>query len=644
MRKELQIPIAYDFKSGELFNVSAELCSKDLIYLAQRLYNTDNWDEEEWIIKERFFPKFNVKELCCYECDQFLELAVSANSRAFLRHKSGSNECDFKNSTSKENQLIRKTYLSKESLEHFNLKHKFGEALKATKDVSSIIVDSKFLFSAWGKRKPDVLCEFKDVVFVFEFQITDISLRYVISRSKFYKKTKYNNKPIFLIWMLNERNIQDVKNEIDGKSKLLQSSLAKRIKYLGKHQNFFSYTNLSHEYVKLTCHFKKAFVHTSTIDIHAKWTECLVELPSLKLDYDNREAYIYHFEKEKEALTPSVNLLKEERRRKMIIANQIYQESLKKEEELQKTQEALNEQFTKMRRTLLKATKLLDKLSFSVKAEMDKGVAQEDKISEISKINVAKIIENRESNHSPYYYVLGISRELYTFIEELLVEYNLYQLRQKILEFKNRPQYVKAQKKLDFIKKLKTLEENNRIFYEVNNTDSSDLFHKEQYARKLYYYERKDREYLFGITIKPKSYYDIGNNPEFIYLYEFTEELEEANDEVETIERIIKMATKNLSEQKEYLHNALIKSLDEYTLQQSDLKKKSDERCEFLQELFWKYLDQFRNNIPSFFCRYYYVDNKLCTQNDSYSECICHGATEVDFCPYFEPILNYTLM
>ncbi len=75
MRKELQIPIAYDFKSGELFNVSAELCSKDLIYLAQRLYNTDNWDEEEWIIKERFFPKFNVKELCCYECDQFLELA-----------------------------------------------------------------------------------------------------------------------------------------------------------------------------------------------------------------------------------------------------------------------------------------------------------------------------------------------------------------------------------------------------------------------------------------------------------------------------------------------------------------------------------------------------------------------------------------
>ena len=191
MKKELQIPIAYDQETGELFDVAKELHNNDLIYQAQKLYNTDYWDAEEYFIKEQLFPNFNIKALCCYECEQVLELAVSSNNRPFLRHKIGSLECDFKNSTPKENKLITQTYQSKESKEHYNLKHKFGQALQLTKDVSNVIVDSKFLFSEWGKRKPDVLCEFKDVVFVFEFQITEISLRDIISRSKFYKKSTY---------------------------------------------------------------------------------------------------------------------------------------------------------------------------------------------------------------------------------------------------------------------------------------------------------------------------------------------------------------------------------------------------------------------------------------------------------------------
>lgn len=636
--KELQIPIAYDLDSGELFNVEKELHNKDLIYRAQRLYNTEDWDEEEYIMKEQFFPRFNIKKLCCYECEQFLELAVSSNGRAFLRHKIGSDDCEFKNSTPKENKLIIQTYKSKESSEHYNLKCKLGRTLKETTDVSNIIVDSKFLYSKWGKRKPDVLCEFRNVVFVFEFQITEISLRYIINRTKFYKKTLFNNKPIFLIWILDQNNITEVKNEVDGKIELKQSSMAKRIKYLGDHQNFFSYTDTSHDYVKLTCHFKKVFIHDYTLNIHSKWTDKIIELPSLKLNYQNRIAYFYHFENEKQDLRPEQQSRINERKLNELKKEQEYQEQLKRENEERKLLEERKSQFRKMQKTIAKAKKILSSLSFTIKSHLDKAADQEDKIQDVSNINIDKILEIREQQSLLSAFLLNIPLDFFTGIKKLLEEYNLYELIQTITKYQNRPQYLKAMNERKRINKLKTILDNNKIYYEVDNHLFNYLFTKEEYSRKIFYYEKKDKEDLFGITIKLKSYYDKGGNSEYIYLYEFAEEIVQYQEEIDTMERVIRMATDNLEEQKKHLKHALVISLQNFSVTYIDQKKSLDDRNEFLQTLYWKYLELFEKNIPSSFCCHYAPSCSRCNYNQDYDKCVCYTGESIDFCQDFQVV------
>jgi competence CoiA-like predicted nuclease len=226
----------------------------------------------------------NKFELHCKECDQQLEISTSKYDRLHFKHVKGATYCILKDEdlSPEEREKFTLNLTFKESDRHKFLKNKIGELLTQTNgiDVSSIAVDNKFIVRENEKRRPDVYCIFQSKQVVFEIQLSNLSLRYILSRHDFYRK-----HGIFLIWILDDFDVHG------------QNQMERDIKYLNQHQNFFKLDESSSMF-KMVCDYKYAFLTEQNI-LLTPWTKRAVTLAELTYDPHNYQVHYYDLEANK---------------------------------------------------------------------------------------------------------------------------------------------------------------------------------------------------------------------------------------------------------------------------------------------------------------------------------------------------------
>lgn len=175
---------------------------------------------------------------------------------------------------------FNKALIAKESDRHKELKNKIATKLSKVEgvDVTSIAIDNKFIIRGRDKRRPDVYCKYLDKEIVFEIQLSELSLRYILSRTEFYKR-----HGIFLIWILD--NFDHEKH-----------SFKRDIKYLTECENFFKLDEGIDDF-RFVCDYKQAFL-TKGNGLRCKWTSKSLSLGDIKFDYENFQIYYYNYGKE----------------------------------------------------------------------------------------------------------------------------------------------------------------------------------------------------------------------------------------------------------------------------------------------------------------------------------------------------------
>ena len=285
MNKERTIELAYDKDyNGKLFDVKKEFSDYKKAIKAWKYFSNTNPSIEEQCEINELFPNCNLKTLYCSECGQPLDLYKNNKNTVFLRHHNNSQYCILKdgNMNETENELFRCFHISKETEEHKRIKTSIGYKLQQTPGVSEVHIDDRFLFSEYEKRKPDVFCIYNGQKYVFEIQLSDISMRLIKDRTDFYE-----NEGIGLIWILNQKNIFCMKNG------LTQTSMAKNIKYLNPYQNFFEYSEDDNINSLLIGHFKSVFIIED--EIKKKWREKTVSFGNNLFIDDKFNVYCYDY-------------------------------------------------------------------------------------------------------------------------------------------------------------------------------------------------------------------------------------------------------------------------------------------------------------------------------------------------------------
>ncbi|WP_417355356.1 DUF6035 family protein [Flavobacterium sp.] len=206
MSFERTIKVAFDKISGEILE-------------ANEVFETAKSGFEV----RKQFHKDEVELYCC-ECPQKLNVSTSKNDRFYFKHQPYADDCLLKDSkfSPKEMDALVKIFKSKENNRHKELKNIIGQRLSKTEGVLSVNIDDKFITEGSEKRKPDVSCQYRDKQLVFEIQLSDLSLRYIINRYEFYRRNG-----MYLIWILDDFDVQG------------QSQIERDIKYLTEYQNFF---------------------------------------------------------------------------------------------------------------------------------------------------------------------------------------------------------------------------------------------------------------------------------------------------------------------------------------------------------------------------------------------------------------------
>ncbi len=261
-RYDRSIKIAFDKTSGEVLD-------------ADEVFDIT---KDAFEIRRKYHEKNLI--LSCCECEQDLMVSGSKYDRLHFKHKPGHGYCILADGklTPQDHEKFTEILKAKESDRHKELKNKIGELLKNVSDVdaNTILIDNKFIIKDNEKRRPDVYCKFQDKELVFEIQLSDLSLGYILSRYDFYKK-----HGMYLIWILDNF---DVRN---------QGTLERDIKYLTKYRNFFKLDEKS-ETLKLECEYK--FVRlTNDNKLQTPWVKKSVSLNDLKFDSEVFQAFYYNF-------------------------------------------------------------------------------------------------------------------------------------------------------------------------------------------------------------------------------------------------------------------------------------------------------------------------------------------------------------
>lgn len=261
-RFERSIKLAFDKKSGEILDADELFSGTKESFKIRKQYNE------------------NILTLSCCECQQDLIISGSKFDRLHFKHKPGHSFCILSEGqlSPKEQDIFTRILKNKESQRHIELKSKIGNLLRDVEgvDIESIAIDNKFILRNGEKRRPDVFCNYKGHDIVFEIQLSDLSLSYILSRYEFYKKNK-----IFLIWILDDFDIHN------------QDTLEKDIKYLTEYENFFKLDESSNT-LKLICEYKYPFL-TNDNRLLKKWLKKPVSLSQLKYDTNVYQVFYYNY-------------------------------------------------------------------------------------------------------------------------------------------------------------------------------------------------------------------------------------------------------------------------------------------------------------------------------------------------------------
>lgn len=228
--------------------------------------------------------KFHAREIdpYCYECNQPLGISTSIYDRLFFRHYPSSEYCIFKDGSLSvyETEEFNQILIGKESDRHKYLKNKIASLLKNVEGVeeSTIGIDNKFIFHENEKRKPDVYCKYLDKELVFEIQLSNLPLRYILDRYNFYRK-----KGIYLIWILDQFDIYG------------QSQMVRDIKYLSNYQNFFKLDELHNEF-RLKCTYKYPLINERN-QVVSPWRTKSVPLNEVQFGTNDLQIYFFDYAK-----------------------------------------------------------------------------------------------------------------------------------------------------------------------------------------------------------------------------------------------------------------------------------------------------------------------------------------------------------
>ena len=414
-RNERSIKIAFDRISGEVLDADEVFGSKKDAFQIRKEFHRDE------------------VELYCCECKQKLNVSTSKYDRLHFKHQVNADYCILKdeNLTPEELESFTKILKAKESDRHKELKNKIGQRLAKISgvDIESIAIDNKFILKENKKRRPDVYCKYKDKEVVFEIQLSDLSLRYILSRYDFYKE---NN--IYLIWILDNFDIHG------------QSQMVRDIKYLSKYENFFKLDESCDEF-KLSCQYKFPFL-TDDNKLLTKWLNKSVPLNEIKFDSESYQIYYYNFgdnkiQREQERQKKEIELKEIERKRDI---------ELKEAKRKQEQEEELNNAKRKAKEIIytIRELRRIKSQDFTPA----KKLIQELDDYEIHILNEELNLNNRDSSKKPAL-MKWISEAMYvdfSFIdfvlrtEHILVDVNKKDINgetafQEILKNKNIPKY-----------------------------------------------------------------------------------------------------------------------------------------------------------------------------------------------------------
>ncbi|HEY0652251.1 MAG TPA: DUF6035 family protein [Chryseosolibacter sp.] len=242
----------------------------------------------------------------CKECEQPLGISTSKYDRLHFKHEKGADYCILKDEdlSPEERENFTLNLKFKESDRHKHLKNRIADLLRMNTgiDPSAISVDDKFIIRGSEKRRPDVYCVFEDKQIVFEIQLSNLSLRYILSRYDFYKR-----HGIYLIWILDDFDVHG------------QGQMERDIKYLNQYQNFFKLDE-SQSSFKLLCDYKYALLNQDNI-VLTPWAKKSIALTELKFDKVSYQTYYYDFDKNKSAReqerSERIAILREEERKRL---------------------------------------------------------------------------------------------------------------------------------------------------------------------------------------------------------------------------------------------------------------------------------------------------------------------------------------
>lgn len=242
----------------------------------------DNGYTESFTIRKKFQEK--TLSWSCVECGQELNLSHTGKERLYFKHGILHNYCPLTDGNMHVRDLEKFSNIiaGKESERHKELKHKIGNLLKQVNgvDTLSISIDSKFVIRNGEKRRPDVYCKYLGRELVFEIQLSELPLGYILNRYNFYRKNG-----MYLIWILDNFDLNN------------QGVLEKDIKYLAGHQNFFKLDEEAKSF-KLLCDYKSVYV-TKRDEVHSKWSRASVSLNEVSFDESIYQIYYYDFAEHK---------------------------------------------------------------------------------------------------------------------------------------------------------------------------------------------------------------------------------------------------------------------------------------------------------------------------------------------------------
>lgn len=259
---ERSIKIALDKLSGEILE-------------ADEVFD----DKKDAFAIRKKFHRNEIDPYCC-ECEQKLNISTSKYDRVHFKHQPQHKSCILTDGelTPKQLDEFIQILLLKESPRHKELKNKIAEKISKIEgiDIATICIDNRFIIRGDEKRRPDVYCKYYDKELVFEIQLSDLSLRYILSRYDFYRKNG-----IYLIWILDNYDVHK------------QAQLERDIKYLTKYENFFKLDEKSDDF-KLECKFKYPFL-TESNKLLTKWMDKSVSLDQIKFDKEFYQIYYFNF-------------------------------------------------------------------------------------------------------------------------------------------------------------------------------------------------------------------------------------------------------------------------------------------------------------------------------------------------------------